>query len=30
MSIGIEGVEDLWSDIEKGLESARELLLSRA
>ena len=30
MSIGIEGVEDLWSDIEEGLESARELLLSRA
>ena len=30
MSIGIEGVEDLWSDIERALESARELLVSRA
>ena len=30
MSIGIEGVDDLWSDIERGLDAARELLVSRA
>ena len=30
MSVGIENVEDIWKDIEQGLDAAAELLATRA